>query len=144
MRLNFVVESIYLPLCCKNSRRGRRRTPSSHHFLTIARKDNMRMSQLVGHGRAQTQTSIDRHACTVIMIFGSQQEERALSMAHPTHFVYNLRGSATRFFTSGFSHQSALPDTLVITLATFRICTRICENTRSSGCPTGVDVSGGK
>ncbi len=66
--ISFFVECIYLPLCCRNSRRGRRRTPSSHHFLIIAKKDNMRMSQLVGHGRAQTQTSIDRHACTVIII----------------------------------------------------------------------------
>ncbi len=54
------------------------------------------------------------------------------------------RDSVTRFFVSGFFYESPSPKPLIITLGSFRICSKICGYIRKSRCTTGVNYTGGK
>ncbi len=56
-----------------------------------------------------------------------------------------IRGdSVTRFFASGFFHESPSPKPLIITLGSFRIFSKIRGDIRKSRCTTGVNDTGGK
>jgi hypothetical protein len=56
-----------------------------------------------------------------------------------------LRDSVTRFFASGFFHESPSHKPLIITLgSSFRIFSKIRGDIRKSRCTTGVNDTGGK
>jgi hypothetical protein len=54
------------------------------------------------------------------------------------------RDSVTRFFASGFFHESPSSKPLKITLGSFRIFSKILGDIRKSRCTTGVNDTGGK
>jgi hypothetical protein len=56
-----------------------------------------------------------------------------------------LKGQCvTRFFASGFFHESPSPKALKITVGSFRIFSKIRGYIRKSRCTTGVNDTGGK
>ncbi len=55
-----------------------------------------------------------------------------------------LKGQCTRYFVSGFFHESSSSKTLKITLGSFRIFSKIRGDIRKSRCITGVVDTGGK
>jgi hypothetical protein len=56
----------------------------------------------------------------------------------------SYRDSVTRFFASGFFHESLSPKPLKITLGSFQIFSKIHGDIRKSRCTTGVNDTGGK
>jgi hypothetical protein len=52
--------------------------------------------------------------------------------------------SVTRFFASGFFHESPSPKPLIMTLESFRIISKFRGDIRKSRCTTGVNDTGGK
>jgi hypothetical protein len=58
------------------------------------------------------------------------------------HNIY-LNDSATRFFASGFFHESSSPKPLKITVGSFRIFSKIRGDIRKSRCTTGINDIGG-
>jgi hypothetical protein len=65
-------------------------------------------------------------------------------------FCIYYRDSVTRFFASGFFHESPSPKPLKITLGSFRILSKILGDIRTTGVnetggkfPTGVNDTGG-
>jgi hypothetical protein len=54
------------------------------------------------------------------------------------------RDIVTRFFASGFFHESPSPKPLKITLGSFQIFSKIRGDIRKSRCTTGVNDTGGK
>ncbi len=54
------------------------------------------------------------------------------------------RDSVTRFFASGFFHESVSPKPLSIPLGSFRIFSKIRGDIRSSRLTTGINDTGGK
>ncbi len=65
------------------------------------------------------------------------------------HMIYTgatERDSVTRFFASGFFHESPSPKPLIITLGSFRIFSKIRGDIRKSRCKfaIGVNDTGGK
>jgi hypothetical protein len=52
---------------------------------------------------------------------------------------YYYRESVTRFFASAFFHESSSPKHLKITLGSFQIFSRICEDIRKSRCTTSIN-----
>jgi hypothetical protein len=54
------------------------------------------------------------------------------------------RESVTRFFASGFDHESSSPKPLKITLGSFRFFSKILGDICKSRCTTGINDTGGK
>ncbi len=54
------------------------------------------------------------------------------------------RDSATRFFASGFFHESSSPKWMKITLGSFRFFSKTCRDIHKSRCITHINDSGSK
>jgi hypothetical protein len=54
------------------------------------------------------------------------------------------KSRVTRFFTSGFFHESVSPQPQSIPLRPFQILSKICGDIRKSRCTTGINDTGDK
>jgi hypothetical protein len=55
-----------------------------------------------------------------------------------------LKGQVTRFFASGFFHESASPKPLKITVGSHQIFLKSCGDIRKSRCATGINDTSGE
>jgi hypothetical protein len=57
---------------------------------------------------------------------------------------YIYRDNVTRFFASGFFHESVSPQLQSIPIRPFQFFSKICRDIRTSRCTTGINNTGGR
>jgi hypothetical protein len=77
---------------------------------------------------------------------GIQYRFNLIGLERNMHLVTQSleRDSVTRFFASGFFHESVSPQPKSILLGPFQIFSKIRGNIRKSRCTTGINETGGK